>query len=469
VTRVALITNGISSTVHSSLELARRLQARGHDVTLVSHADIAATIESNGFPFIALTADRRAFDELHHAMATIRRGTPRARLAALVRLPITARRTRRTTVEADELLTLIPSLRPDLLVIDIEAHFAIVATSQLGVPTALTTFLFAIEQRRGVPPIDSWSEPGDDAIIRDEWERVHRSSFLAARRRRWSRQGLVDHFGPISYSTTSRDALRAVARRAGFDVSAHTDTTQWLRPHGYSGLPVLTTNLRELEFGDGASEEWHYVGPMVCTDRKDAAIEHEDLQRWHAVRERRRTEPGRPLIYCSLGSYWNADIDLLGRIVDVARRRSEWDLVIGLGGRGDPAALGAVPPNVCALRWAPQVEVLAEADAAIVHGGSASLNECVVQGTPMLVCSTGHLDQNGVASRVRVAEIGVACDGQRVDSETIEAHLDRLLGDRSIRAEIERLRDLARQPSRLDLAVDLLEAIASSRPSGRRA
>jgi len=467
VTRVALITNGISSTVHSSLELARRLQARDHDVTFISHADIAETIESNGFPFAALTADRGAFDELHRAMATIRRGTPRSRLAALVRLPMTARRVRRTTVDADELLTLLASLRPDLLVIDIEAHLAIVATSQLGIPTALTTFLFAIEQRRGVPPIDSWSEPGDDEIIRGEWERVHRSSFLAARRRRWSRRGLVDHFGPVSYATTSRDALRAVARRAGFDLAAHTDTTQWLRPHGYTGLPVLTTNLRELEFGDGASQEWHYVGPMVRADRKDVATEHEDLGRWHAVRERHRSEPDRPLIYCSLGSYWNADIDVLGRIVDVARRRTEWDLVIGLGGRGDPAALGAVPPNVLALRWAPQVEILAEADAAIVHGGSASLNECVVQGTPMLVCSTGHLDQNGVAARVRVAGIGVACDGRRVDSETIEAHLDRLLGDRSIRTEIERLRDLVRQPARMDQAVDLLEAIANTRPSGR--
>ena len=460
-TRVALISNGISSTVHSSLELARRLEERGHPVTFISHADIGETVESNGFSFIRLSADRAASDEIRRRLEQVGVGGIGARLVAARRLLEAAWRGRRSTADARELVGVLRRLDPDLLLIDIEAHVAIIGSSQLGIPTALTTFLFAIEQRPGVPPIDSWHRPNETAALRADWTRVRSDSRRATRRRRWSRRGLIDLFGPVSYGTTSRDALRSVARRTGFDLNARTDTSQWLRPHGYTGVPVLTTNVRELEFGDGASPDWHYVGPMVHTARHDAAASGTDD--WRALLHRRRQRSHRPLVYCSLGSYWTADVGLLRRVVDAAARRPDWDLVIGLGGRGAPDALGALPENVLAIRWAPQVEVLAEADAAIVHGGNASLNECIAFGVPMLVCSTGHLDQNGIATRVEDAGIGLSHLGQTVESSTIEADLHRLLTEPRFSDEISELRELATSPPRSAHAVDLLEALAGER------
>ena len=110
--------------------------------------------------------------------------------------------------------------------------------------------------------------------------------------------------------------------------------------------------------------------------------------------------------------------------------------------------MGELPSNVLALRWAPQVRILAEANAAIVHGGNASLNECIVFGVPMLVCSTGHLDQNGVASRVDVAGIGIARSGRAIESSTIEADLRRLIDEPEFAERIGRLRDLAARSDR---------------------
>jgi len=460
--RVALVTNGITSTLHASLELARRLTERGHDVVFLSHADVGGAVESNGFRFVHLSADREAFDELRAGLAALRRGSVPARIRSLLRLPITARRGRRRTVRGEELIEQLGAFDPDLLVVDIEAHVAVIVAAGMSVPTALTTFLFAIEPRPGVPPIDSWILPEDQAGIDAAWDAVRRRSASRRRRRRRSWRGLVDRFGPVSYATTSRDALRAVARRSGFDLRGSTDTGQWLRPHGYRHVPVLTTNLRELEFGEGASERWHYVGPMVHTSRRETRSPVDGDRPWDAVIERCRTDPDRRLVYCSLGSYWAADTGLLRRIVEVFTRHPEWELVVGLGGRADPAALGPVPQNVLVLSWAPQVEILVSADAAIVHGGSAGLNECIVSGVPMLVCSTGHLDQNGVAARVEYHGVGRACDGADVGSDRIEMLLHDVLTDPGIAARVDGLAELAARPATRMAAVELLEEIAAS-------
>jgi zeaxanthin glucosyltransferase len=460
--RVVLVTNGITSTLHGSLELARRLTERGHSVVFLSHAGVGATVEANGFRFVWLQADREAFDELREGLEALQHGSVTRRLREVLRLPATAWKARARTVRGDELVERIRDLDADLLVIDIEAHVAIMATARLAVPTVLTTFLFAIEQRPGVPPIDSWLLPQQPGI-ESAWAAVRRQNSSTRWRRRRSRLALVDRLGPVSYATTSRDVLRAVARRSGLDFGRSTDTGQWLRPHGYCHLPVLTTNLRELEFGDGASRRWHYVGPMVHTTRREVRTSPDGERPWQAVIDRCRSEPGRRLVYCSLGSYWAADTRLLHCVVEVFARHPEWELVIGLGGRADPAGLGRLPENVTALSWAPQVEVLAAADAAIVHGGSASLNECVVAGVPMLVCSTGHLDQNGVAARVGFHGIGRACDGATVDSDEIEVLLSEVVSDPAIRTRVRNLAELVARPQRRMAAVELLEQIAGER------
>lgn len=465
--RVALVTNGITSTLHASLELARRLTERGHDVAFFSHADVGRTVEANGFRFVRLRADRDAFDELRADVEAVRRGSFAARLGAVVRLPVTAWRARARTVRGEELVVQLRTFDPDLLLIDIEAHVAVIVSAGMSVPTALTTFLFAIEQRPGVPPVGSWLRPGNDAEIDAAWDDVRRHNTRARWRRRRSKRVLLDWFGPVSYATTSRDALRSVARRCGFDLRAWTDTDQWLRPHGYRHVPVLTTNLRELEFGDGASSQWHYVGPMVHESRREAVAPHRGDHPWEAVIDRCRSDPGRRLVYCSLGSYWAADTRLLGRVVEVFSRHPEWELVVGLGGRADPAALGPLADNVLALSWAPQVEILASADAAIVHGGSASLNECVVAGVPLLVCSTGHLDQNGVAARVDHHGIGRACDGATVEPDRIESLLADVLSDPGIGERVRNLAELAAREERRMVAVDLLERIADPSSSRR--
>ena len=462
--RVAMISNGITSTVNASLEIARRLTAAGHSVTMLCHADIGAVVEANGYGFVRLVADTEAFTELKQQMAAAWSGPISGRVRSVMTLPSTMRRVRVQTARGDELLGTLEALDADVALVDIEAHLAVVASARWPIPTALTTFLFAIEPRAGVPPIDSWLGPDDQDALDTAWQRAFAANRLARSRRRRSRLGVIDQLGPISYSTASRTALRAAARQSGFDLRRSTQAKQWLRPHGYRGLPVLTTNLRELDFGAGAPDSWHYVGPMVDVERREALVDADDTRRWLEIREQHRDQQERPLVYCSLGSYWAADVGLLEQVIAVFAAQPNWDLVIGLGRRGNIDRLGKLPPNVTALAWAPQAEVLAEADAAIIHGGNAGLNECVWFGVPMLVCSTGHLDQNGVAARVAHHGLGRACDGRRTNSPDLATMLDEVLHDDRVRAAIDGVSARAREPDRVRLIVELVERIARREP-----
>ena len=50
---------------------------------------------------------------------------------------------------------------------------------------------------------------------------------------------------------------------------------------------------------------------------------------------------------------WAADTGFLGRVLEVFVKRSDWDLVLGLGGKRTATDLAPVPDNALLLDWAP--------------------------------------------------------------------------------------------------------------------
>ena len=55
--RILYITNGMASTLNSSLELSRRLTEAGHTVIYVSHEDIGSTVTAEGYEFLQFDED----------------------------------------------------------------------------------------------------------------------------------------------------------------------------------------------------------------------------------------------------------------------------------------------------------------------------------------------------------------------------------------------------------------------------
>jgi UDP:flavonoid glycosyltransferase YjiC (YdhE family) len=191
----------------------------------------------------------------------------------------------------------------------------------------------------------------------------------------------------------------------------------------------------ELDFPHEVDPSVRSVGPMVFVERhrSEGVDEDSPLQRAFVQAE----TDGHRLIYCSVTTVGGADLSFLSRIKEVAVRRPEWAIVIGLGGKLEPEALGVLPANVTALGWVPQLDVLARADLSINHGGVNTIHECIHFRVPMVVYSGKKHDQNGCAARVSYHGLGLRGDKDLDGVAEIEAKIERVLSEPSFRDNVE--------------------------------
>ena len=470
--RIAYISIGMTSALNAGLELSRRLEAASHQVTFLSQADIGPRVAAEGFEFVALRGDRvfREKDrELDLSWSELRR--PARFLSRLAQ----RKENRRRSIEQREVEQVLEELSPDLLLIDMEMHVAILASSTLRIPTALVMVWFSIFRARGLPPLHldrPMPTSGSQRIrVALDWCRLWLETRHMEWRRRIGRWRRADFFTTVVYDTVDIDDVRAVARHKGFALGRRTSRSHWLRPWVYTDLPILCFNGMELELphpplGDGhPGRLLSYVGPLVPEQRNDPRADTLGWRRWNGLRGA-CSEAGRPLVYASLGTFWSADKDFLRRIIAVFERRQDWDLVLGLGGTLEPEALGSAPDNVLLLPYAPQLEILKSADLAITHGGIGTINECLLHRVPMVVYSTGFVDQHGCAARVAHHGVGVVGDKDADEVETIEKKISQALEDPELRQRVEAMGRALENYGRRTVAEQLiLELGASAEPS----
>ncbi|MEM7586483.1 MAG: nucleotide disphospho-sugar-binding domain-containing protein, partial [Acidobacteriota bacterium] len=178
-------------------------------------------------------------------------------------------------------------------------------------------------------------------------------------------------------------------------------------------------------------------GPLLLETRRDRTSPEDRAQLqelYDTCRDR-----GQKLIYAAFGSFFTSNLGFLRRLAATAAERPDWELVISLGGKREPAELGELPERVHAFRWLPQLEVLQHASVAITHGGINTLDECVLAGVPMLIYCGYETDMAGNTSRVVHHGLGLAGEPQDT-AATIRERIDRLLSERSFRDSVQRMR-----------------------------
>ncbi len=464
--KVVYLTNGMASTLNSCFELCRRLAEGQHSVHIMSPADIGDQVVAQGFAFTGLQADR-AWTEAAAAHPVSWR-----QLRRPLRWWQSARERRRihrASIVNDEIESRVAALAPDVLLIDIEMHFATLTTARLGIPTLLPIFWFTIFRHPGLPPMHTALPPSQGLRGRLRtalsWRKLRLSTLHMEWRQRLARWRAGTLFEPVPYDSVRVDQLRAVARSRGISLRRAADRRQWLRPYVPRNLPVLCYNVREMELPHEPHPQMHYLGPMIHRARREALADASWDLAWHQFSEQRGE---RSLVYCSLGTYWAADQAFLKRILSVFARRPDWCLVLGLGGNLEPSALEPLPPNALVVAYAPQLVVLEQAQCAVTHGGITSINECVRLGVPMVVYSTGFVDQDGCAVRVDVHGLGVVANKDLDDSPAIERNIERVLTDPTLRAKVESMRDCFVRYEQEDAAVRLIERAAAQPPDAER-
>ncbi|MEM1333843.1 MAG: nucleotide disphospho-sugar-binding domain-containing protein, partial [Actinomycetota bacterium] len=150
----------------------------------------------------------------------------------------------------------------------------------------------------------------------------------------------------------------------------------------------------------------------------------------------------------------------LRRIADALASTAELDAVIGLGGLVEPEELD-LPDHVVGLRWAPQSELLAEADVAVLHGGITSIGEALLAGTPMVLLSTHTNDQDGTVARAGRVGVAVALDHRTVTTDALAGAVRHALTDDTLRARVVEVSAAVAAESRSGAVVGVLEELAT--------
>jgi UDP:flavonoid glycosyltransferase YjiC (YdhE family) len=420
---IVVITSETAGRVAICGELARRLEGEGYRVIVGCLADISESSARLGREFVRLQAGRAAGSE----------------------------------VSVAELAEQLASLRADLFLVDIELASVVIAASTTDARIALWTSLFSVFKRPGIPPLHTSIVPGRGwrggrIGIEWAWFRFRIGRWLGRQRRRIRSRG-ADRIS----------LLRAAAVATGFPFDREAMLDQWLVPFTYRSLPILAFNTRELEFPHDPYPTVRYVGPILSSPH--SADQPGDVrQRLADLYDRREQGDSSALIYCSFGAWHKGDdTSFLRRVIDAVAAEPTWDVVLGLGGRMDPALLGEVPANVHLFGWAPQREVISRSDAAIHHAGVTSVNECVASGVPMVLYPFEFLDQRGNAARIAFHGLGVVGDRSRDSASTIRERVRRVLSDEAFRESGRRMRECTVRDQEENVAVKAVVALLNER------
>nr|WP_225409749.1 glycosyltransferase [Stigmatella hybrida] len=392
----------VPSHVNSSLRIARSLQKRGHRVIYLGLPEIEEELRAEGFEFGAVFGDilpKGKIAELRVTSAKLRG----LRLLWFLRGQIREiNKVLRRMVEG-ELDERFARLRPALLICDEKLRHLSVIAHGLGIPVLQLNGTIPpelIPAKPGTP-----RGPGRGDVIPGE-------KLLMA-------LGLVPRLNPT---------LVQLARKHGYPLK----TT----PRGQPVLdrflsPELLLCPREFAEvgGQSAPGEYLYLEPCIDLERREAEFP------WERLRD------GRLLVLFALGTL--ADGSKLNRRLleagfAAAAQRPEWQFVIAVGSTGDPAAFKA-PPNVIAVKVAPQLGLLRKAAVMVNHAGTNSVKECIYFGVPMVSIPL-QFDQPDIGRLVEHHGVGRTLPPREVTADRLIAALEEVVRNPAYKRACEALR-----------------------------
>lgn len=164
---------------------------------------------------------------------------------------------------------------------------------------------------------------------------------------------------------------------------------------------------------------------------------------------------GKPLIYASMGTLQTRRLEIFEAIAR-ACEGLDAQLVISLGGAGNPDSLAELPGSPVVVENAPQLQLLEKASLVITHAGMNTALETLSYGVPMVAIPVTN-DQPGVAARVAWTGSGEVVPVNRVTVSRLRSAIAKVLSDDRYRNHARRIQDAMVKTGGLDRAADLIE------------
>ena len=307
----------------------------------------------------------------------------------------------------------------DALVLDPMQFFAELGAMKLGLPYVSVAVAFYLDYSGQTPGCCyGWPhETTPEALARN-------------------RKGVAE-FTPLAYT----ERTKAYAKEAGIKLD-------WDAPTGlFSKLAYITQVPKEFDFENPLlPPQFYHTGPFY-----DANARPKIDFPWERL-------TGQPLIYASMGTILNGQVDVFRAIAAGVAKHKDTQLVLSIGDQLDPKDIGTVPDNAIIVKKAPQVDVLKRASVCITHCGLNTVLESLACGVPQVAYPV-TFDQPGIGARIAAKKTGVTAEFEKLTPDHLSTLLDEVLNNAVYRENARKLQDVIAKTNGLRKAADIIERV----------
>lgn len=357
---IGFICTGDTGHINPALALASELNRRNYSVIFYQVEDTVHIFKELGLrvqTYATRSFPKGAWHAYHDKMSQLT-GTNALRFNGEAF-------TKRIQDSLNDLPILFSQDKLDIVLVDQSTPESASIAEAIGIPHVTISYALLFNQSNKVPPYFSNQEYLSDTQSRIKYRELNR---------RYN-QGIKD---AITYINNFR--------------RAHNLRPQNPRKVGLSNEAQICQQHPAFEFPrTDLSDKVHFVGPF---SRRSATRDS----------ELGFVPKNKKIIYASLGTLQNGIKQRFWNIAE-ACRDIDAQLIMSLGGRGNPSDYADLPGNPIVLKLGPQLELLKKASLFITHGGLNSVLESLSVGTPLLAVPITN-DQPGVAERIRWTGVG---------------------------------------------------------------
>jgi zeaxanthin glucosyltransferase len=411
--KLGFICPNVPGHLNPMTALARRLQARHHEVVFLYASDAA------GLPVVDI--DER--DDFNESRPEVSKMQGEEALQFSLGMVMA-----RTETILKSLPAIVASSGVDALVLDTVQFYAELGAIQLGIPYIHVSAAVYFDYS-GHTPLCLYGWP-------------HQTSPAALAR---NREGVAK---VVRMLEGSNAGIRAYAKQAGLKID-------WEDPGStLSPLASITQVPRAFDFESShRPPQFHHTGPF-----HDGAGRDKVNFPWERL-------TGEPLIYASMGTILNGQANFFRTILAALAKHKDLQLVLSVGDQVDPNQIGPFPNNAIIVKRAPQLELLKQTSVCITHAGLNTVLESLTQGVPQVAIPVTY-DQPGVAARIVEKQTGVVTSLDKLTADNLSMLLDEVLNNPTYRDNARKLQKAIAKTNGLSMAAGLVEQALGVTPKG---
>ena len=409
-THFGIIGPPVPGHVNPLLALAHELRACGHRVTFFQIPDLESEIRAEGIDFVPIGASDHPLGSLRESLGEL------GRRSGLAALRFTVRAVQKTTEmicrDAPQAVT---GAQIDMLLVDQTEPAGGSVAQYLGLPFVTICNALALNREPSIPPPFTPWDYRDDA-----WGRMRNRLGNAISDR---------ILAPVRHTLADY--------RARWKLPAHEDIEDT-----FSSIAQISQQPREFDFPRRClPDSFHYVGPLRRKSLREVAFPWEKLD-------------SRPLIYASLGTLQNKNLKPFHCFAEACRGLEVQLVIAGVGHE----SLGALPKNVMAVAYAPQLQLIKRASLTLTHGGLNTVLDSLACGVPLLIMPITY-EQPAIAQRVRWVGAGEMMPISQLNPAHLCALIGKLLGERAYADAARRIADAIRAAGGVKRARHIIETV----------